>query len=133
MSIFILYIFSGLLAGLLSGLLGIGGGIVVVPALAYIFMNQGLIPADYIMQSAVGTSLAIMVLTSQVSVMAHNRQGRILWSIYKKMAVGIALGSVGGAILADFLHSDILHILFGLFLLIISFHMFFSRKSKSEK
>jgi uncharacterized protein len=133
MIIYILYIFSGLLAGLLSGLLGIGGGIVVVPALAYIFYNQGQIPAESVMQTAVGTSLAIMVLTSQVSVMAHNRQGRILWSIYKKMALGIAIGSVGGAILADYLHSDMLHLLFGIFLVIISFHMFFSWKPKHEK
>ena len=133
MSIFILYILSGLLAGLLSGLLGVGGGIVVVPTLAYIFMSNGQVPADYVMQTAVGTSLAIMVLTSQVSVMAHNKQGKILWSIYKKMALGIALGSIGGVFLADLLHTDILHLLFGSFLILISFNMFFFWNPKSER
>lgn len=125
MDIFILYIVTGAFTGLLSGLLGVGGGIVVVPALAFIFLNREIVPADFVMHMAIGTSLAIMVLTTYASVRAYQRFGWVLWSLYQKMALGIIIGSICGVILADFLDSELLFIIFGVFLIFVALMMFF--------
>ncbi len=120
----ILFILTGIIAGLFSGLLGIGGGAVVVPCLLLIFSMMGM-PQQYVMHLASGTSLAIMILTSQATVRAYNRHGRILWSVYRKIAGGVAVGAIIGAMLADSLHSDWLQLFFGVFILAVAIKMFF--------
>jgi uncharacterized membrane protein YfcA len=71
-----LYVVVGAAAGLLAGLLGVGGGVVVVPCLAFAFRAQGL--ADrYVMPLALGTSLAAIVVTASASVRAHHRRGAV--------------------------------------------------------
>ena len=67
----------GALAGLIAGLLGVGGGIVVVPALVYLFAAQGL-PPEHIMKMALGTSMAAICFTSISSFRAHSRRGAVL-------------------------------------------------------
>lgn len=117
-----LYILTGVFAGGMAGLLGIGGGVVVVPALALIFRYSGF-PPDLVMHMAAGSSLTAMILTAQASVRAHNQHGRILWSIYRKLVGGIIVGVICGAIIADFLHTRVLSVFFGVFLLAISAKM----------
>ena len=65
------YFLLGSVVGILSGLLGIGGGIVVVPALAYIFVHEHVVAESSVMHLAVGTSLAVMVATTLRSLKAH--------------------------------------------------------------
>ena len=122
-----LYIAAGVFAGLMSGILGIGGGIVVVPALLMIFQHNAAIPADSAMHIAVGTSLAIMIFTSQASVRAHYKHGDILWPIYKQLAWGIAIGTLAGSILAVFIPTEWLKILLIIFLFVVAIKMFFDR------
>ena len=89
----------GLVTGLLAGLFGVGGGIVVVPALSYLFF--WLDPAGGIrMHTAVGTSLAASVFTSIPAVIMHHRAGVVLWRTVARLAPAMAVGSAAGAGLA---------------------------------
>ncbi|AHE68445.1 sulfite exporter TauE/SafE family protein [Legionella oakridgensis] len=117
------YALTGAFAGFMSGTLGIGGGMIVVPALLYIFHHSSVVPQAVEMHVAAGTSLAIMIFTAMSSIRAHHRQGEILWSVYHRLWPGIVLGVFCGALLADQLSTYWLKILFGLFLLVISFKM----------
>ncbi|MEE9451513.1 MAG: sulfite exporter TauE/SafE family protein, partial [Gammaproteobacteria bacterium] len=128
MSIYILYVLIGFFAGIISGLLGIGGGIIVVPGLAFIFLHQGIGPPNLVMHMAIGSSLAIMVATTFATVRAYHQFGWVLWPLYKRMILGIVIGSIFGVILADLIQSELLFIIFGLFLIAISCTMLFLRK-----
>jgi len=122
-----IYALAGAFAGLMSGLLGIGGGIIVVPALAFIFSHNDLVPEEMIMHVSAGTSLAVMIITSQASVRAHHRKGVSIWPIFKKLFPGIVLGAALGVMTADLLTSYWLKIIFGLFLLAVAIKMYWDR------
>jgi len=117
-----LYILTGCVAGFMSGLIGIGGGLVIVPALDYIFLMHGM-PHQSLMQMAAASSLATMIFTTSASVWSHHRDGSMDWGILKKMSLGIVIGTVIGALLADTLHSSVVRIIFGLLTFIISIQM----------
>src|SRR3990167_7952915 len=93
----ILYLGIGILSGLLSGLLGVGGGIIVVPALAMILKHHALFQASDVMHIATGTSLAVMITTTGSSAVAYQRYHAIIWPLFWRMAPGLALGIVIGA------------------------------------
>jgi uncharacterized protein len=114
---------TGAFAGLMSGILGIGGGMVVVPALVYIFHHSQSIPPAYEMHVAAGSSLAIMIFTAMSSIRAHNRKGEILWALYHRLWPGIIFGTIVGALLADQLSTQILKLIFGSFLLLVGLKM----------
>lgn len=116
------YLALGAVAGLLAGLLGVGGGLVVVPALAALFAWQGF-PADGLMHFAVGTSLAAIVLTAASSALAHHRRGAVLWGVVAGMAPGAVVGTLGGAMVAAALSSRQLRVCFGLFELAVAAYM----------
>jgi uncharacterized protein len=120
----------GLVAGLLAGLFGIGGGLVVVPVLVFIFKAYEL-PADLVMIMAIATSLATIVLMSTSSVLAHHRLGSVLWSKVAKLTPGIMLGAVLGALVADFIRTDILRYLFIGYLLFAGTQMALDAKPKA--
>lgn len=86
----------GALAGLLAGLLGVGGGLVVVPALLWVLPHQGVAPADAL-HVAVATSLAAICLTALSSAHAHHRRGAVEWSWVIWLTPGLLLGAAGGA------------------------------------
>jgi uncharacterized membrane protein YfcA len=112
----------GAVAGTLAGLLGVGGGLVIVPVLALVFRHGGFDPA-IIMHLAIGTSLATIVFTSISSVRAHHRRGAVLWSLVWRLAPGIVLGALLGAALADAMQSLWLSRLFGGFELLVALQM----------
>lgn len=119
-----IYIFAGTMAGLLSGMMGIGGGIIIVPALLFIFSHDPRFSSNLIMRVAVGTSLTVMLFTAVSSIRAHYRlSGTVRWSEYKNLWPGIAMGTVSGALLANQLPTHWLEILLGLFLLFVSAEM----------
>ncbi len=109
-----IYLLLGSAAGLLAGLLGVGGGLIIVPVLAWQFARQGFPPA-VIMQVALATSLATIVPTSLSSLRAHHKRGAVRWPLFAQLAPGIVLGALAGAAIADRLPSRSLQIFFGLF------------------
>jgi uncharacterized protein len=103
---------AGIAGGMLAGLLGVGGGIVVVPALYYIFTYIGIDPAVK-MHLAVGTSLATIVPTSIRSVRAHQQRGGFDKSLFKSWAPAIVIGVVIGTFLASRADVEVLTAVFG--------------------
>ena len=93
MTILMLYLLSGLVAGFLAGLLGIGGGLVLVPVLVLLFDMQGF-PERAIMPLALGTSLATIVFTSISSMYAHHAKGAVDWRTLTRMTPGIVAGAL---------------------------------------
>lgn len=121
---FFLYFLTGAFAGTLSGLLGIGGGVIVVPALMLVFLHLGLSHA-IVMHVAAGTSLAAMVVTTASSFFAHRGRGVEITPIFKRLFPAVLFGVVSGAILADFIHSHVLRIIFGVFVFFIGLRQIF--------
>lgn len=126
------YVVLGAFAGLLSGLLGIGGGLVVVPGLAFIFAQQHLADAN-IMQLAAGTSLAVMIFTTGRGLLAHRRWKVDFWSIYKGMLLFVIIGTVCGVLLAHVLHSDVLRIILGVVVFVIVAKLLFWQRPESAE
>jgi uncharacterized membrane protein YfcA len=122
----------GSVTGFLAGLLGIGGGMLMVPFMSFILTAKGY-PADYTVKMAVATSLATICFTSMSSVRAHHRRGAVLWPIVRLLAPGILLGSLVGAQLAVALPGRILGILFAVFVAFSATQMFLDRKPKPSR
>ncbi|CDZ76314.1 Sulfite exporter TauE/SafE [Legionella massiliensis] len=120
------YALAGVFAGLSAGLLGVGGGIVVVPTLMFLFQYNHDVAQNLIMPVAIGTSLAVMIFTAYASVRAHQKQKGVQWEIYKRLAVGIILGTITGAFIVKKLPTNEIKIIFALFLLSIAVKMLLS-------
>lgn len=118
-------LFSGMVAGLLAGLLGVGGGIVIVPMLYHIFIYLN-IDVSIAMPLAVGTSLSTIVVTSIISARAHHKKGGIDWLIVKRWLPFVVLGVLLGTYFAFYINGETLKWMFGLLLLLVSFHMIIS-------
>jgi uncharacterized membrane protein YfcA len=127
-----LYLVLGCFAGLMAGLLGIGGGLIIVPALAALFRMQGIQP-DIIMHLAIGTSLATIVITSVSSVYAHHKHGAVIWPVFWRLAPGIVIGALIGAWSADALRSGTLQMVFGGFVLLVALQMLSGFRPSSER
>lgn len=132
LEIFLCCAVFGIISGAISGLLGIGGGIVIVPFIAWLLSNNGM-PADTIMQTAIATSLATIIITSLSSILAQQRRRAIKWPIVKILTPGFAIGAWLGADLAHFLSSDLLAIIFGMFLLLNGLNMVIGLKTTSHR
>ncbi len=107
MSALLIYLLLGACAGVLAGLLGIGGGLVLVGALAWLLPTQG-VPADAAMHVALASSLASIVLTAAASARAHHRRGSVLWPTVAWMVPGVLLGGVLGSRFAIALDDGVL-------------------------
>ena len=118
-----LLILVGSGAGILAGLFGLGGGVLVVPGLLFVFWLLKF-PTAVLMHLAIGTSLSIMICTATSSVWAHQRNGNILWPVTGRVLPGIICGVVAGTLLANRMNGRWLEILFGVFVLILSMKMF---------
>lgn len=118
----ILYLVLGGVAGTLAGLFGIGGGLIIVPALIIAFGIQGV--ADSVAAHlAVGTSLATIVLTSLSSIRTHHAKGAVRWDLFRPMAGGILLGAALGSVTAGMLSGDMLQRVIGVFVLLVAVRM----------
>jgi uncharacterized protein len=118
------YFMFGIVAGLLSGLIGIGGGIVIVPGFLLLFNMQHLTTKP--MHFAVGSSFATMLFTTSRSLISHLRRGVKVISEYRYMLPGLVAGVVAGAYLVHFIHTLILGWCFIIFLLFASLRLFFA-------
>jgi uncharacterized protein len=117
------FILLGIVSGLTAGLLGIGGGLIVVPMLLFIFPLIGLPDNGHMVHLAIGTSLATIVFSSMSSVYTHNRHGGVLWSLFLKISPAIVIGSILGASIAHLLPGEILKKVFGAIEILIAIQM----------
>lgn len=129
---FILFIFFGALAEVLAGLLGIGGGL--VPILVFTLPMLG-VPHEYLMNLALGTSLASIIFTSISSMIAHNRRGAVQWGIgiFRDITPGILAGTFIGALATAWMPTNVLKGVFLVFLYYAAWNMLFSKKSESSR
>ena len=129
---YLLYPLLGVFAGLAAGLLGVGGGIIIVPVLIYSFTALGF-SGEVLTHMAVGTSLATIIITSAGSVYQHHKKGAVKWSVLLWFAVGLTMGALFGAKIADLMRGRVLQILFGVFALVIAFQMLKGFKPKPSR
>ncbi|MEQ1638715.1 MAG: sulfite exporter TauE/SafE family protein [Methylococcales bacterium] len=112
----------GAFAGFLAGLFGVGGGLVIVPALVGLFTLHGF-PPKLIMLMALATSLATIIFTSLASMRAHHRLGAVSWTNVYRLAPGIVVGTMLGAVLADQLPTATLRFICAIFMLTVGGQM----------
>lgn len=127
-----IFLVVGMVAGLLAGCFGIGGGVVIVPALVFVYGRLGFEP-DVLMHSAIGTSLATIVFTSISSIRAHHRRGAVLWRVVATLTPGILLGGLGGAALADVMSFPQLKTVFGVLLIAVAISVAIDRMPGGDK
>lgn len=120
------------MAGLLAGLLGVGGGLIAVPALLWAFSWQHF-PVDSVMHMAIGTSLGAMIFTSASSAWAHYLRKGIYWHLFRLLLPGTIIGTILGAMLADVLNKRQLELLFGVSILTLGLYFIFIPYRKTSK
>lgn len=130
--IILVYLFVGAIAGILAGLLGVGGGLVIVPMLVYTFTWQHF-SYEHIMHLALGTSLASIMFTSISSYTAHNRLGAVRWDIFWRIVPGILVGTFLGSCVASKMSTAFLSIFFVIFLYYVAFQMLLDRKPNPSR
>jgi uncharacterized membrane protein YfcA len=113
---------AGVLAGLVAGMLGAGGGVVTVPAMAMVFHFLGFSPEIY-HHVAVGTSLAIIIAIGTTSSLAHHKRGAVMLDIIKLWAPFIIIAALAGGLMARFYSGDMLRIIFGIVALFVAINI----------
>ncbi|MEZ5970884.1 MAG: sulfite exporter TauE/SafE family protein [Hyphomonadaceae bacterium] len=113
---------AGLAAGFVGGLFGIGGGIVIVPTLYFVFTALGVDEAVR-MHVAVGTSLSTIIVTSWRSLAAHTKAGAVDFTVLRAWTPWISLGALAGAAVAGIVNTEVLLVIFGGGLLLIAAQM----------
>lgn len=126
MTIILLFILIGLATGILAGLLGIGGGIITVPSMFYLFHLYGPHPEN-LMQVCVATALATTFMTSIGSTISHHKKKALIPSVLKIIIPGLIVGCILGAILSSFLSSETLQVFFGSMSLLFAIYFFFPK------
>lgn len=121
--VIVLYLMLGAISGVLAGLFGVGGGVILVPALVYALELQGFAP-EAVTHIAVATSLAIICVTSISSARTHHRNGLVLWPIFKALSPGIIVGVMLGTYAIRFISGPWLQLSIAVFLLLVAFRMF---------
>ncbi|MFZ9285170.1 MAG: sulfite exporter TauE/SafE family protein [Burkholderiaceae bacterium] len=122
----------GTITGFLAGLLGIGGGMIMVPFITFILDAKGF-PAEHAVKMAIATSLATICFTSLSSVRAHHQRGAVLWPVALALAPGIVVGGLVGAQVAVALSGKVLSVLFALFIGFSATQMLLDRKPKPTR
>jgi len=129
---FIAYLGIGLFAGVLAGLLGVGGGLVIVPALVMLFAAQGF-SADIVVHLAVGTSLLTIIATGASATWAHDRHGAVDWPVFGHLAVGLVPGAVAGGLLAAVIPAAALHGVVAVYVLAVAIQVLAGLKPAAHR
>ncbi|MDQ3185378.1 MAG: sulfite exporter TauE/SafE family protein [Pseudomonadota bacterium] len=128
----LVYLLLGVVVGFFAGLLGIGGGLIMVPVLAFIFSAQHF-PPDRILHLALGTTMAAIIFTSASSLRTHHVHGAVNWQVVKTITPGIIVGTLGGATLVSTLSSEFLSIIFVAFIYYAATQMLLKIKPKPSR
>lgn len=131
-TILLTYSLVGAVSGVLAGLLGIGGGLVIVPMLTFCFAWQQ-IPQQLNMHLALGTSMASIIFTAVSSCMAHHKRGAVQWLVVRRIVLGIVLGTFLGSCFAARLSTNFLKGTFVVFLYYVASQMLMNRKPKPSR
>ena len=126
------YLAVGAMAGFLAGLLGVGGGLIIVPSLIFLFSSQHF-PQTNLLHLALGTSLASIMFTSVSSLRTHHAHGAVNWQIVRRITPGIVIGTLLGSGLAALLSSSILALLFAAFVLFAATQILLDIKPKPSR
>lgn len=133
MDIFLAFYFAlGLATGFVAGLLGVGGGLLMVPALIWAYAQQGFAP-QYNIHLALATSLAVIVPTALSSLRAHHAHGAVDWQAVRRIAPGILLGTLAGSLVAAKLSDGGLKIFFTVFLFYAATQMLLGFKPPASR
>ncbi len=130
--VFLSCIALGAVVGFLAGLLGIGGGLIVVPALVYLLPQLG-VNETVVMPLALGTSLAAIVITSSSAALAHHKNNNIPWHLAKPLMTLVAIGALMGAFIADALSTQALKTFFASVVILLASYMLLSISSQKER
>lgn len=116
------YLVVGAVAGLISGLFGLGGGAIIVPLLIFTFSLQGISPEEAT-HLAIGTSLATIIFTALSSIYTHHQKNGIRWDLVNRLIPGILLGAWLGGHVAVSLDGQLLQQLFGAFMILVALQL----------
>ena len=122
----------GTAVGFAAGLLGIGGGMLLVPFLTYLFSHRAF-PSEHVVHMAIATSLSTILFTSLSSVWAHHQRGAVLWPVVRMLAPGIVLGSLLGAQIAGYMSTTVLALFFAIFVTFSATQMLLDKKPKPSR
>ena len=128
LQLLVLLVAVGAFAGVLAGLLGVGGGIVLVPAYFFVFTTLGFV-GEQTMQLCVATSLATIIVTSARSLSSHHKKGAVDWDILRRWAPGIMLGAIVGVLIVAQLRTVVLQIIFGGLAMFVGLYMALGRSN----
>jgi len=126
-----LFLALGAFAGFAAGLFGIGGGGLMVPVFTAIFLSNG-ISNEHVMHMALGTSMMSIVATSFSSFRAHDKKKGVQWDIFRKMGIGVVLGTFSATFISSYLSSFYLAIFFTIFMSIAALRMLLNIKPKAN-
>ncbi|MBW8183638.1 sulfite exporter TauE/SafE family protein [Shewanella nanhaiensis] len=129
--VFISCLALGAFIGFMAGLLGIGGGVIAVPALLILLPSIGF-SSEILPHVAIATSLAAIILTSLSSAQAHHRRGNIPWPIFKTMLPGLILGSICSGFIAKMISAEQLQLIFAFFIILMAIQMVFPFRVAAE-
>ena len=121
-------VIAGVVSGLVAGMLGVGGGIVIVPVMYHVLAAMN-VPEDLRMHVAVGTSLATIIPTSFSSLRAHNKKGAVDWELLKRWAAPMLVGVLAGSVLAGLARGQTLALVFGLVALPLAAGLAFAKET----
>ncbi len=127
------YIGLGLFTGFSAGMLGIGGGLVMVPTLTMMFAAQNGFPPTEILHLALGTSTATILFTSLSSLRAHHQHGAVLWKTVIQISPGILFGTLLGTLFASNIPTKPLAIFFTCFVFFVALQMILNLKPKPSR
>lgn len=122
----------GAVVGFLAGLLGLGGGMTMVPLLTFVFTRQGFAP-DHVVHMAIATATATILFTSIASMREHHRHGAVLWSVVAGLAPGIIVGSLIGPQIVGGMSTAPLSAFFGAFVAAAATNVLLDRKPKPTR
>ncbi len=127
------YIALGLFSGLFAGMLGIGGGLLMVPTLTMMFAAQAGFPATEVLHLALGTSMAAILFTSLASLRAHHEHQAVLWKVVVQITPGILAGTLIGTMFAGSVPSRPLALFFMVFVCMVAAQMILDLKPKASR
>jgi uncharacterized membrane protein YfcA len=123
----------GAMGGFLAGLLGIGGGMILVPFLTMLFIWKGM-PMELVVHACVATSMAMICFTSLSSMRAHHKRGGILWPVVGALVPGVIVGGLlSGGVVFSFINTAWLALIFAIFVAYSSYNMASNKKPKPSR
>lgn len=125
----VVFVVLGAIVGFLAGLLGIGGGMTMVPLLTFVFARQGFAP-EHVVHMAIATATATILFTSIASTREHQRHRAILWPVVAGLAPGVIVGSLVGPQIVGVMSTVLLSTFFGLFVLAAATNIWLDRQPK---